>query len=167
MPIQIIYNGNLYWVGSWDLRRVRGGSITKLLDMTYRYAYGRITSGLGGDISTGISRLSTIENLWLDLQMGRTVQCNRVPRFLSSRRTPDSDVNQEPQFLVMVEALDTAIASTNTAISLLDDACNRTDAFITPADIDNALDAVDTARRNFNLANSLFNPLQAQEPFRN
>ena len=86
---------------------------------------------------------------------------------MPSRRTPDSDVNQEPQFLVMVEALDTAIADTNTAISLLDDACNRTDAFITPDDIDTAFDAIDSARRNFNLANSLFNPLQAQDPFRN
>jgi len=167
MPIQIVYQGELYWVGSWNLSRVRGGNITKLLDMTYRYAYGRITSGLEDDIIRGTSRLSTIESQWLELQAGRTVQCNRVPDFLPNRRTPNSDINQEPQFLVMVEALDTAIDETNTAISLLDDACNRTDAFITSTDIDTALDAVDAARRNFNLANSLFNPLQAQDPFRN
>lgn len=167
MPIQIVYNGNLYWVGSWNLYRVRGGSITKLLDMTYRYAYGRITSGLGTDISRGTSRLSTIESLWLDLQAGRSVRCDLLPNFLPARRTPDSDINQEPQFLVMVDALDTAISSTNTAISLLDDACNRTDRFITNQDIDNALTEIDTARRNFNLASSLFNPLQALDPFTN
>lgn len=167
MPIQIVYNGELYWVGSWELFRVRGGSISKLLDMTYRYAYGRITNGLDADISRGLSRLGSIENLWLELSAGRTVQCNRVPDFLPSRRTPDSDINQEPRFLVMVQALDMAIVSTNTAISLLDDACNRTDPFITPDDIDNALLEIDTARRNYNLASSLFNPLQAQDPFRN
>ncbi len=167
MPIQIVYKGELYWVGSWELFRVRGGTITKLLDMTYRYAYGRITSGLDDDIIRGTSRLGTIESLWLDLQSGFTVQCNRVPDFLPSRRTPNSDINQEPQFLSMVAALDTAIDNTNTAISLLDDACNRTDSFITPDDVDTALDSIDTARRNFNLANSLFNPLQAQDPFRN
>lgn len=167
MPIQIVYNGELFWVGSWDLVNVRGGQITKLLDMTYRYAYGRITSGLSDDIVRGTSRLSNIESLWVDLQAGRTVRCNQIPRFLPSRRTPDSDVNQEPQFLAMVNALDTAIAETNTAISLLDDACNRAEPFITPDDITTALDAVDTARRNFNLASSLFSPLQAQDPFRN
>lgn len=167
MPIQIVYRGELYWIGSWDLRNVRGGQITKLLDMTYRYAYGRITGGLSDELSQGISRLNTIENLWLDLQAGQTVQCNRIPRFLSARRTPDSDINQEPQFKVMVQALDSGVASTNTAISLLDDACNRTEPFITPDDINTALAAVDTARRNFNLANSLFNPLLAQDPFTN
>lgn len=167
MPIQIVYKGELFWIGSWDLRDVRGGQITKLLDMTYRYAYGRITSGLADDITRGTSRLSTIESMWLELQSGFTVQCSRIPRFLPARRTPNSDINQEPQFLVMVEALDSAIDSTNTAISLLDDACNRTDAFITPNDIEVALDTVDAARRNFNLASSLFNPLQAQDPFRN
>ena len=167
MPIQIVYNGELYWVGSWDLINVRGGQITKLLDMTYRYAYGRITGGLSDELSQGVGRLNTIESLWLDLQAGRTVQCNRVPHFLSARRTPDSDINQEPQFRVMVQALDTAIASTNTAISLLDDACNRAEPFIIPDDITTALEAVDTARRNYNLASSLFNPLLAQDPFTN
>lgn len=167
MPIQIVYHGELYWVGSWDLFNVRGGQITKLLDMTYRYAYGRITRGLSDDIVRGTSRLNRIESLWVDLQAGRTVRCNQVPGFLPSRVTPDSDINQEPQFLVMVQALDTAIAETNTAISLLDDACNRAEPFITPDDINTALDAVDSARRNFNLASSLFNPLQAQDPFTN
>ncbi len=167
MPIQIVYKGELYWVGSWDLINVRGGQIIKLLDMTYRYAYGRITGGLSDELSQGVGRLNTIELLWLDLQAGRTVQCSRVPRFLSARRTPDSDINQEPQFRVMVQALDTAIESTNTAISLFDDACNRAEPFITPDDIIIALEAVDTARRNYNLASSLFNPLLAQDPFTN
>ena len=167
MPIQIVYNNQLYWVGSWSLHHIRGGSIVKLLDMTYRYAYGRITSGLGGDISRGTSRLGSIEQLWLNLQAGQAVRCDRIPNFLPIRRTPDSDINQEPQFLVMVQALDIAIASTNTAISMLDDACNRTDVFITPQDVEIALDEIDTARRNYNLANSLFNPLRAQDPFTN
>ena len=102
--------------------------------------------------------------MWQDLQFGYSVSCRAVPDYLGNRRTPDSDLDREMIFQPVAFALDSAIGSTNTAISLLEDACNRESLFITQQDIRDALDSLNSARRNYNIASSLLESLRIRDP---
>jgi hypothetical protein len=161
--VQIVYEGQLYWVGSWNIR-VISGWLGNAFDISYIYAFGRLLIHIEKDIDDGEARLRQIDRIWLDLQSGYSISCNRIPAYLGHRRVPDSDVEQEKAFIPVVTALDTARGHTNSAISLLEDICNRGEPYITMQDIQDGLDEVNSARRNYNLSRSVLWSLRTRDP---
>lgn len=159
---QLMWDGQLYWISSFNVRILDGGG--RLLDNTYRYAYGRLVRQLDDDIENGRRRLRSIESLWLELRTGGTVRCDVLPDTLTPRRAPDSDVSREPIFGPLVMALDSAYGRTNTAITSLADACNRDELFLTEQDVIDALADINEARRNYNIARSLLESLSRRDP---
>ena len=157
--IQILYQGQLYWVGSWNLR-ITNGNYHRLLDATYRFPAARLIAQLTRDIQTGAGRLGQIENIWGALQSGRSVACAPIPAYLGAHSASQSDLELEPLFAPLVVALDAAIAHTNTAISLFEDACNRGETYITQTEVQNALEEINSAYRNWNVAMSLLASLR-------
>jgi uncharacterized protein YraI len=170
IQLQIEYNDQLYWVGSWNLR-MQAGSYDRLFDMSYVYAYGRLVALLQRDIGDSTSRLDQIEGVWRGLSSGQSVSCAGIPELIDRRRVADSDVRREPIFEPLVVALDEAISRTNTAITTFSDACGRAAAggefFLTEDDVQAALDDVEAARRAFVLASSLLSSLSLRDPFIN
>lgn len=161
--VMILYDEQYYWVGAWNLN-LRAYQYHSVLDNSYRNAYSRLVNEFSGDISTGQQRNGTIESIWTRLQSGATVTCSTVPALLAQRTVSDSDINAYPEFSSVGIAFDTAIGHVNTAISMFEDACNRTDTFITQQDVRIALDEVDSARQNFNVATSLLSSLRRRDP---
>lgn len=164
---QIFVNGQVYWVGSWNIRITERNS-NGVLDNSYRYAYGRLLRQFNDDFVDGESRLAQIEQIWRALQGGSVVSCRdeRIPLLLPPRTVSDGDIEQEPTFISAALLLDTAIGATNTAIAAFVDACNRGDIFITNQDIRAALDEVDNGRRHFNLSRSILASLRLRDPLR-
>ena len=161
--LQILHNDHLYWIGSWNVN-IFEGHPTDVLDTRYLYPYGRLVQTFNFDFRQGENRLASIEGIWRDLEVGNGVSCTRLPDALPERRTSDRDINAEPEFRPAATALDAAIGATNTAIAMFDDACNRDDVYITQRDVRIALDEIDNARRNFNLARSLIVSLGYRDP---
>ena len=163
IQLQIRHEGRLYWVGSWNLR-IEDGRLSNVLDLSYRYAFGRLLSDFERDINEGTNRLNRIANLWSAIDSGGSVDCNRLPARLPPRRVSDADIDSEPVFRPAADALDDAIGHVNTAIAALDDACNRETLFLTRQEVNDALDEVDAARRNYNLTQSLLRSLERRDP---
>jgi hypothetical protein len=124
-----------------------------------------LVNQLGKDVTSISSTMREIEGLWLRLRNGESVSCAYIPDY-ASRRTSDSDVGQEPRFGPLVSALDAGINATNTAISTFADACGREDGnfYLTEQDVRAALEQIDTARRNLNVAASLLASLRHRDP---
>jgi uncharacterized protein YraI len=161
---QISYEGDLYWVGAWDIR-LTGGYEDNVLDTAYLYSYGRLINRLRSDIANNTRALNRIEDIWLRLQAGEAVSCGTIPPY-TSRRATDTDVTHEPIFGPSITALDSAIASINSATSRFSDACARTGSefYLTDSDVNTALAELDSARRNLNVAASLLASLQTHNP---
>lgn len=162
--LQILYQGQLYWVGSWDIR-ITAGNTRSLLDTSYLYPYGRLIAGLRRDIAATNADADRIENIWLRLQAGDGVSCGYIPDY-AARETSDTDVAHEPIFAPLIAALDNGVAGTNAAISRFADACARTgdDFYLTELDVRAALADIEEARRNLNVATSLLESLRLDNP---
>lgn len=162
---QILYNGQTYWVGSWNLTVDRLSNPNNAFNTSYRFPYGRLLAGINDYISDTGRRLNSIESVWSALNGGRAVACDPIPALLTQINIPPSDVNQQPEFAPLVNALDGAYISVNTAITLFDDVCNRDDTFITRDEIETAYAELGNAQRNVNIARSLLASLRANDPF--
>lgn len=168
MQFQILHQGQLYWVGSWNLR-IRDPNWMRLIDTSYLYPFGRLIGRIDRSLNTATTSLSEIENIWVSLDIGQRVSCNYIPRQVDRGRVLETDVRQEPVFGPLVIAFDIAIESTNAAILAFADACGRppNEFYINEEEIQQALDDIAAARRNFNLARSLLESLKRRDPFRN
>jgi hypothetical protein len=160
--VQILHEGQQYWTGSWNLRLITG-NYGSLRDKSYLFAYGRLTLQIGADIYDTERRLQTIEGRWLALQGGQQVACDPIDLAKTSQAT-ERDARSEPEFGPALTALDTAIDKVNSSIAAFEDACNRTETFVTTTDIRTALDDTATARRNLNLSRSFVNALDDGNP---
>jgi hypothetical protein len=160
--VQILHDGRQYWTGSWNLVLLTG-NYGSLRDKSYLFAYGRLTLQIGGDIYLTERALQTVEGRWLALQNGQRVACDPIDLAKTSQST-ERDVRSEPEFGPALTALDTAIDKVNSAIAAFDDACNRTETYVTTTDIRAALDDTATARRNLNLSRSFVNALDDGNP---
>ncbi|MEQ8677213.1 MAG: hypothetical protein RLP44_22200 [Aggregatilineales bacterium] len=159
---QIIYQGELYWVGSWDIR-IEEGNYRRLLDIAYIFPYGRLVSQFESNIAASVGSFQQINRIWLDLSAGVTVSCGlQVP--LVVRELPEGDVAREPLFQPAVVALDNAIAGINAAITTFEDICGGEERYLDRAAVDTALAQLDNAERNLLLSASLLEPLRARNP---
>jgi uncharacterized protein YraI len=161
--VMVLFEGQHYWVGAWNLD-LEAGRYTSVLDNAYRNAYTRMVRQFDADIATGLRRLSRIEELWRAIQRGEKVSCAWLPGYLDQRTTSDTDLTSIPRFHAVALTLDDAIGYTNTAIASFEDACNRDEAFVTQADARLALNNVNRARQNFNVARSLLVSLGRRDP---
>jgi uncharacterized protein YgiM (DUF1202 family) len=161
---QVLYEGELYWVGAWDIR-LTSGYEENVLDTAYLYSYGRLINQLKSDIADNTRALKRIEDIWLRLQAGDSVSCGYIPPY-TSRKATDTDIAREPIFAPSITALDSAIASINSSTSRFSDACGRagSEFYLTELDVNAALAELDSARRNLNVAASLLVSLQAHNP---
>ncbi len=159
---QIQYQGQLYWVGSWNIRVV-SGNYRRLLDSAYLFPYGRLILQLEENLAITIGSYTQIRNVWQRLGQGATVTCSPTPTY-ARRLLTDADVQVETEFTPAVTALDAATTSINTAISAFIDLCESTDRGLTQADVDAALLELASAERNLILAGSLLEPLRVRNP---
>ncbi len=156
--MQIRYQGQYYWVRSWEIEDV-GGIYTTVFDVSYLNPYFRFRTGLDRDITGAVNTLSRIESIWERLASGEPVSCT-VPTY-ANRRQRDDEVRRLARFTPLVVALDNAIADINNAVSTFADACGREGErlFLTERNVRAALDVLNRARRNLVLARSLLNSL--------
>jgi len=159
---QVRYQGNLYWVGSWDIRII-DGDYRRLLDLAYLFPYGRLVIDLEDNIAQSLGSYSQILDIWQRLGNGRQVACAPVPP-LVQRQITDTDVRREQAFIPAVIALDGAISGINSAISAFEDACSGLSGALTREMIDTQLTILEDAERNLILAGSLIEPLRRRNP---
>lgn len=166
--LQIYWQDELFWIGSWDVD-ITDGDIREVLDTAYLFPYGRLVNRLEIDAGRGLSSLLEIESIWVDLGEADSVSCEDIPD-RTTRSAVDNDIEREPIFDPVADALDTAIIEINTAISQFEDACARPDdpdAQLTQQDVNTALDDLEAARRNLALATAILNALRARNPLLN
>jgi len=163
--LQINHEGNLYWVGSWDVNIIEG-RIDRTLNGGYIYVYGRANTLLQQDVDNISSSLVGIENIWLNLRNGVNVPCSPLPRY-AVRTTADRDIEREPIFTPVVIALDDAIADINATISRFEDICISDSPFVTIEEVNALLNDLAVARRNITLAQALLNELSDRDPLVN
>jgi hypothetical protein len=161
---QIRHQGQLYWVGSWNIR-VIDGNYLRLLDLAYLFPYGRLVRQLERNLAENVGSFTQIQSVWRRLSNGDQVRCAPIPPQVRQFIT-ESDASKEPSFAPAVRALDSAIKSTNTAIAAFADVCGNKDPnfVLTREAIDAALKEVDNAERNLIIAGSLLEPLRRRNP---
>lgn len=160
--LQVRYNGQLYWVGSHDLR-IEDGDYRRLLNLAYLYRYGRLILNLEGDVALTIGSFRPISSIWSRLDQGLSIACDPIPPQVQ-RTITQADVTRDLTFLPAVAALDSAIAGVNSAITAFSDACANPDFVLTRATIDAQLAVLGDANRNLLLAASLLDPLRVRNP---
>jgi uncharacterized protein YraI len=159
---QIRYQGQLYWVGSWNIR-VTDGDFRRLLDLAYLYPYGRLVIQLENNLALAVGSYAQILGVWQRLNQGSSVACEPLPPYVR-RILTDADVHKEVSFQPAVTALDSAIQSINSAISAFADACADPTFTLTPTYIHGQLTELDNARRSLILTGSLLEPLRRRNP---
>ncbi len=163
--VQINYEGQLVWIGSWDIR-VLDGRVRTTLNGAYRYVYGRANTQLVRDVRNSIDSLVAIERIWTQLQNGEQVPCSPLPAFVI-RGTVERDIEREPIFKPVAIALDDAIAGINATISRFEDICTSDQTAVTLGDVNESLETLQQARRNITLAQALLNELSNRDPLVN
>jgi uncharacterized protein YraI len=164
--LQINYEGQLYWVGSWDIR-LTAGDYLNVEDTVYLFPYGRLTEQITRDISRSLSSLVSIEAIYIALLEGQSVSCDPDDQPIYAVRVAvDNDIEREPVFAPIVGALDAAITEINSAISEFADACALPDdqEQLTEMGARVALLGLDEARRNLLLASALVTALGERNP---
>jgi hypothetical protein len=159
---QILYQGELYWVGSWNIRIIEG-NFHRLLDVAYVYPYGRLVTQLEEDVAATLGSFNQVNNIWRALNRGESVSCG-ITVALAVRDLPEGDLQREVLFQPAVIALDNAIASTNAAITRFEDVCGRSDPYLDPTEVNEVLALLDDAERNLLLVGSLLEPLRGRNP---
>lgn len=159
---QIMYQGQLYWVGSWNIRVV-DGNYRRLLDVAYLYPYGKLVRKLQDNIAQALGSYQQIHDVWERLSEGDKVSCSPIPPLVKQVIT-EGDVHKAPTFRPAVIALNAAITSINSAISAFETACGDPNFVLTREFIDQQLTELENAQRNLTLAGSLVEPLRVRDP---
>ncbi len=164
--VQIEYQEQVYWVGSWNLRVISRSPNAQLFDTSYLYNYSRVGAQLETDINASYRALNTINGIWVRLAVGESVSCGSIPTFVQTSSTLQADIASLPVFAPLLNSLNSANGHINTAISLFADACSRTgdQFFITQNEVVTALSEIEIAGRDLVLVGSLLTPLQRRDP---
>lgn len=164
--LQFQYNGQYFWTSNWEVGYP--GGYFQVPDRSYLYAYGRLLNQLTLEINRNSSILGTVARRWRDLDSGYQVTCNAIPADAALRDESfrPADIENYPVYQSTVNAVNDAIAQTNLALEAFRTVCNRSEAqrYVTPEEVQQALIYVDQAGRNFSIARTILNPLQAENP---
>lgn len=163
--LQFKLNNHYYWTGTWAVGVPRG--YAQLPDAAYLYPYGRLLLELRSELGRAGGVLSDIGGRWRALDEGRTTTCNAIPADFQLRETSFSatDLNIEPIYRPMAEALRSAQVSINAALARFRDVCARPgDRQVRPEDIHEAMLDVREAERSLTIVRTLLAPLQRTDP---
>jgi len=162
--VQLNYNGQLYWTGSWALGIVSVGRNS--FDTSYLYNYSRVTDQLAANVNQSDSTLFRINDIWVNLAVGSSVSCNSAPQPVDASRALDADVASLPQFEPLLRTLRGANDRINRAVAVFVDACSRPadQFFITQTEVVSALSDIEVAGRDLLLVRSLLSPLTQRDP---
>ncbi len=165
--LQFYYNGQYYWLGMWNLGyNVPGSVFYNVPDAGYVYPFGRVYEQLVDYYDRSINTYEDIRNIWLDLATGTSASCNSIPKSAASLEISRADLDSQAILIPSVRALQTAIENTNAAIELFKNACEQDgqDRFLTTETVNQALDYLEIARRNFNLLSDILPPTANRDP---
>jgi hypothetical protein len=165
--LQFWYDGQYYWAGAWNFHLSgTGAQFISLPDGAYVYPYGRLLEQVYRGLNKGTNTYNTVSSIWYSIATGQSFSCKTLPEHAEKEDFSQVDLDKEAIFVPAARALDTAISSTNGAIVLLEQACasTGTDRFLMTETVDNALNSLDTAQRNFILARTLLPPLANRDP---
>jgi uncharacterized protein YraI len=160
--LQIRYDGQLYWVGSWDIR-ILDGDYRRLLDLASLFPYGRLHTQLERNLAQTLGSFNQIDSVWTRLSQGAEIACSPIPPEVR-RLITSADAAREPTFLPAVNALSNAIDGINGAITAFRDACADPTFVLTREVVDAQNATLDEAYRNLILAGSLLEPLRRRNP---
>ena len=164
--LQFRYNGQYYWTATWEVGAIRNFFL--LPDGSYIYSYGTLLIELRQEISDNSNTLNNIARRWEGLDRGEQVSCNGIPApaGFGELSFEEGDLQREPIYIPPARALQDSIANTNAAIDAFRDVCARSgaDRFVRPEEVAAALEQIDTAGRNLNLARTLLGPLSVRDP---
>lgn len=164
--LQFELNGQFYWTATWEV----GDHYTfsRLTDGSYRYSYGRLLGQLRREIARNRTTLNTIGGRWRALDRGEQTTCNNIPAyaFVAEENFLSNDLRTVPLFNPAHDALLDAITNTNTAIDKFKDVCARQgeDRYVSPEEIQSALDNVREAERKLTLITTLISPFGRRDP---
>ncbi len=159
---QVRWQGELYWVGNWNIR-ITDGDYLRLLDLTYLYRYGRLIGTLESNIALSVGSFRQIVSVWERLSRGESVACSPIPTRVN-RSLAAADTQGVVLFGPAVVALEGAITGINATISAFEDACTNPNFTLSPDFINEQLATLDEAERNLIVAGSLLEPLRARNP---
>jgi hypothetical protein len=162
--LQVQYQGQLFWVGSYNLRPV-DGNFLRLLDQAYLYPYGRLFNRLQSNYALALGSYQQIADVWSRISMGAQITCQPIPPRVDREITPE-DALREPIFTPAVIALDEAISAINTAVIAFENAC-ASDAPVLRETVDAQLAVIAVANRALILSASLLEPLRVRNPLLN
>jgi hypothetical protein len=158
---QVRWQGQLYWVGNWNIR-ITDGNYLRLLDLAYLYPYGRLVLSLQENVALAVGSFRQIDGVWARIARGEQVVCAPIPPRVAQDIT-DEDVLREPLFAPAVASLGRAIANINAAIDAFSDACAP--GFALTADyVQTQRVLLADAARELLIAGSFLEPLDARNP---
>ena len=163
--VQIRYQGELYWVGSYDLRLV-DGDYRRLLDLAYLFPYGKLYLALQDNLALALGSYRQINDVWTRLANGLSVACDPIPPLVEKRITT-ADAVREPTFIPAVTALDAGIDGINSTITAFRDACSNPAFNLTREYITTQTTTLDQVNRDLILSASLLEPLRVRNPLLN
>ncbi|MEZ4670151.1 MAG: SH3 domain-containing protein [Anaerolineae bacterium] len=165
--LQFFYNGQYYWLGMWNLRyNVPGSRFNEVPDAGYVYPFGRVYEQIVDYNGRARQTYNDILRVWVDLATGSSASCNFIPDAAVSPEVSQSDLESEAILIPSMRALQAAIDSTNAAIDLFQSACGQEgeNRFLTTETVNEALDYLATARRNFDLLSDVLPPTANRDP---
>lgn len=146
-----------YWAGAWNFNIE--GIILDLPDGASISPVGRVLAGIRRNILRTQDSYVEIRSIWRRLDAGDGVSCNDIPRQVSVVDFLDSDLASQPVLTPAARAIEEGVVNINNAIDLFEQACASPDRVITRDLVDAALAEIDSADRNFTIAETLFEPL--------
>ncbi len=165
--LQFFYNDQYYWVGMWNLRyNIPGATFHNVPDASYVFPFDRVYEQLIDYYGRALKTYGEIKGIWFNLASGASATCNFIPELALPPNVEPSDLQNEAILVPSMRALQTAIDNTNAAINLFQNACNQEgqDRFLTTETVNQALDFLETARRNFDLLSDVLPPTANRNP---
>jgi hypothetical protein len=164
--IQFKLNNTYYWTGTWATGVP--GNVHTLPDGSYLYPYGRLLDQARRDYQQAVETYGDIAGRWTALNSGQPTTCNAIPDDIASRGTGfrDIDLNAQPLFRPIAEALSNAESAVNRALAKFRAICTSLDSRppVTPDTVGAALIDVAEAQRNLNAVRLLLGPFTRRDP---
>lgn len=164
--IQFEHNNQFYWTATWETGVPTG--YRGVADGSAVFPYGRLLTQIQQTVNANTRNWNTISRRWRDLDGGFQTTCNNIPPLTTVRSDffKPGDLELETEFASAVVALDSLIENMNAATTLFTEVCNRAGGgrFATAEDVDEAINYLDEADRQWNIVQLFLTPLERRNP---